>query len=61
MSIGEAHRHGEMKGDGGITAVIIGMMNIRSVTRSVGNDQLSMRVPCVICGISSSGIGFASH
>lgn len=48
MVISEAHRHREMKGGGSITAVIIAKKNIGSVIRSVGNDQLTMRIPCVV-------------
>lgn len=61
MSKGEVHRHGEMKGGGEITAVITAKKSTGSVIRSVGNDQLTLLVPCVICEISTSGIGFASH
>lgn len=61
ISTGGAHRHGEMKGGGRITAVIIAKKNIGSVIRSVGNHQLTLGLPCVICGISTSGIGFVSH
>lgn len=65
VSIGKVYRRGEMKGGGGITAVVISKKNIWSMIRSVGNDQgqlkIRVRVSCVISGIATSGLGFASH
>lgn len=67
ISTGKARRHGEMKGGGGITAVVIVKKNIWSMIRSVGNEQgqlkMRFRVPCVICGISTSvfSLGFTFH
>lgn len=65
ITTGKARRHGEMKGGGGIMAVIIAKKVILRMIRSVGNDQVHLkmhfRVPSIICKTPTGcfSLGFA--